>query len=391
MIFIIWVISIIVQVSVIRGNVESKVGVISDLNEVGQHLEGDASSDQKSEVMESIRASSEFVSDSLLVQLKTVYLGQKASDYNSLTDAIRAEIRDLRIQLRNDSQRLGELWGQVTASGLIACIFALMTSLLFLSNLARRRKLEQANEDLNILNRKLDIKSRELEEINDTKDQLFMVIGHDLRSPINSLKGLLDLVDHEAISADEFLQFSAKVRNGVEHLHFSLNNLLVWANAQMQGIKTEKKSVALRQLSDWVLQLSEDQSKKKGIEVVNDIDDSIRVMVDEDQLKLILRNLLSNAFKFTSSGGRVRLNAVTGGDTCEIHIEDTGIGMSDTARLALFKKRSTESRFGTDGEKGTGLGLMLTQEFVAKNGGKIWVESEEGRGTKFFFTLDLSN
>lgn len=255
---------------------------------------------------------------------------------------------------------------------------------------AANEELIQSNEELMLTTEQLDAQGQQLKELNQTKDRLFAIISHDLRSPINSLKGLMSLMYGQNISTEEFIKFSKSIKHGIEHAHFMLNNLLDWANSQFHGMKTNPQHIELVALALENKLLFQEVSQNKNIQIIIDIESDIKVYADEDHVNLVLRNLLSNALKFTEAGGEVRLNA-TGKDTyCEISVADTGIGMSVQLLENLFNKQFSNSHTGTDGEKGVGLGLFLVKDFVEKNGGKIRVESKEGEGTTFYFTLPLN-
>lgn len=255
---------------------------------------------------------------------------------------------------------------------------------------AANEELIQSNEELMLTTEQLDTQGQQLKELIHTKDRLFAIISHDLRSPINSLKGLMSLMWGQNISAEEFFKFSKNLKHGIEHAHFMLNNLLDWANSQFHGMKTKPKQVELAALAFENKLLLQDLSQNKNIQIIIDIESDIEVYADEDHVNLVIRNLLSNALKFTETGGEVRLCATIKNKYCEISVADTGIGMSEQLLKNLFNEQSSNSHMGTDGEKGVGLGLILCKDFVEKNGGKIWVESKEGKGTTFYFTLPLN-
>ena len=338
-------------------------------------------------IINSLRSSKQFISDSLYESIDEIYLGQKPSRFSTLEMYINAEVRALRMKLGQDSMQLGNLWNQATIIGLIACLFAIVSATFFIKNLRGQDLLLEANKNLRKLNSELEEKGEELATLNDTKDRLFAIIGHDLRSPINSLKGLFEMMDDRMISQKEFMIFSAKLRNGVEHVYFALNNLLLWAHAQMQGISTQAKEVSMTPLVNEVTLLLGDFANEKGVELVRNVPEDSKVYADPDHLKLVLRNLISNALKFTPKGGCVRIIGSHVEDNMLFSIIDNGIGMNETTLKNLFKRQSFQSRYGTNGEKGTGLGLMLCQDFIEKNKGKVWAESTPNKGSTFHFTI----
>ncbi len=251
----------------------------------------------------------------------------------------------------------------------------------------RTEELQIMNEDLMQSNEKIMESSKELEKLNATKDKLFAIIGHDLRSPINSLKGLMSLVTDYNMSADEFREISNKLKNGVEYVHFTLNNLLFWANSQMHGIQTNPKQISLYEIAKENCDLFQEIALGKKINLSNEINENTMVWADSDQVNLIFRNLISNAIKFTGQGGEIRLKAEAQNGFHQIVITDTGVGIQKDIATKLFNIALQVNTFGTDNEKGTGLGLILCKDFIEKNGGKIWVESTEGVGSRFYFTL----
>jgi signal transduction histidine kinase len=254
---------------------------------------------------------------------------------------------------------------------------------------AANEELMQSNEELLLTSEQLNYQSSQLKKINHTKDHLFAIISHDLRSPINSLKGLMNLVWGHNISKEEFFKFSKNLKHGIEHAHFTLNNLLNWAKSQMEGMKTKPENFNLHASILENKLLLQEPLQNKNIEVIIDIESDIEVYADPDHINLVTRNLLSNALKFTDKGGEIKISASLQSPYCEIAVADTGVGMSNQSLDNLFSNESSNSQLGTAGEKGTGLGLILCKDFVEKNGGTIRVESKEGAGTTFYFTLLL--
>nr|MCU0394108.1 tetratricopeptide repeat-containing sensor histidine kinase [Thermoflexibacter sp.] len=254
----------------------------------------------------------------------------------------------------------------------------------------QNEELAQTQEEITAQRDIVAEKNKELQELNQTKDKLFAIIGHDLRSPINSLKALLNLLVNRQMTVEEFFMFSEKLKRGAEHVHFTLNNLLQWAYSQMNGLTSNPQIVNLHQIGQENINLCMQTTLDKHINFDNQIPPDLTVFVDIDHLSLIFRNLISNAIKFTHTGGRVTITSqIISPTTCEIMISDTGIGISEEDISKIFRKDKHLSTQGTDGEKGTGLGLLLCQEMIEKNGGKIWVESTLEVGTSFKFTLPM--
>jgi signal transduction histidine kinase len=257
----------------------------------------------------------------------------------------------------------------------------------------RQLELNQAYEELKVKNFEINQRNFEilqqkekLEELNALKDRLFMIISHDFRSPLHSLKGLIVLLnDSEFISPDEFRVLLKGLKYNVDQTYDLLENLLFWSKSQMKGFSVNKVKVNVYDLVFENNSLLRSFADKKDISIVNLVDPAVHVKADEDMTRLILRNLISNAIKFTDSGGIVTVHTENTGDSINISVADTGIGVGPSEKFDLFAQSLSKS--GTQNEKGTGLGLMICKEFVEKNNGKIWVESEPRKGSRFTFSL----
>lgn len=227
----------------------------------------------------------------------------------------------------------------------------------------------------------------QLEELNATKNKLFSVIGHDLRSPIASVKQLIeiilsdyDLTDTESIS--ELLQIIQQTTSTTYDL---LENLLAWANSQRDDVVFMPTKVNLYETINACILLLDETAKSKNISIHNQISPNQLVYADQNMLMAILRNLLTNAIKFTLPHKNIYLSVINSGIDISISVKDEGVGISSENLDKLFKSTEYLTTYGTSGEKGTGLGLLLCKEFVEKHGGRIWAESQ--KGTTFNFSL----
>jgi PAS domain S-box-containing protein len=231
--------------------------------------------------------------------------------------------------------------------------------------------------------------AKELQELNATKDKFFSIIAHDLKTPFNSILGLSEVLKDEAKHLDiaTIEQYSSIIHSTSSNTFRLLENLLEWARVQRSQILFHPVSILLKNLVDEVIEFMIEKANSKMIAVINYIPDGMVVYADKDMLKTILRNLISNALKFTSTRGKIEIKAILKGSTTEILVLDTGTGISKDDIAKIFRIDSNFSKDGTENEKGTGLGLLLCKEFVEKHGGKIWVESEIGKGSTFIFTL----
>ncbi len=242
----------------------------------------------------------------------------------------------------------------------------------------------QANQEI------LEKREQELNESNDTKTKLFSIIGHDLRGPIAALNGLLNMFKDGEIGKTEFLAFMPKLRDDVEHISFTLNNLLSWGYTQMNGSYTKPATIPIDALVTENIQLLSEIADNKSIKIVSKVSENTLSWADSNQIDIVVRNLLSNALKFTPENGMVTIEAYEKTKYWQVLVRDTGIGMEKSVVDKLFVKNSSYTTYGTNNEKGTGLGLALCKEMVEKNNGQIWVDSIPRKGTTFYFTLPKS-
>lgn len=233
-------------------------------------------------------------------------------------------------------------------------------------------------------------RSEELEKLNQVKDKFFSIISHDLRSPINALAGLLDLLDKGAIQPHELPEHIRELRVRFHHTRTLLNNLLDWTLLQMDKLNLQAARIDVHKIVEENIQLMAPMQGKE-ISVINEIPKPAIAFADSNTVNLVIRNLITNALKFTNEGGKVYIRGEERNNGWLISVIDNGIGMRPEVLHILFDKTAPYTTRGTANEKGTGLGLILCKEFVEKNGGKIWVESEEGKGSTFHFTLPKEN
>ncbi|WP_177217216.1 tetratricopeptide repeat-containing sensor histidine kinase [Thermoflexibacter ruber] len=251
-------------------------------------------------------------------------------------------------------------------------------AVLFYSNYQRKK-----------INDRLNAKNEALKNLNATKDKLFSIISHDLRSPFNTLKSTLELMKENAFSPKEIELVSKQMQKNIESISYTLDNLLQWSLSQMKGGNTNIEKVELGEIITETINFYQEVAKQKALQIVNQIDSPMFVLADKNQLRLILRNLLNNAIKFSFIKGSISFSYIINGKEVEIAVSDTGIGMTEEQLKNLFSP-ANRSTPGTSGEKGTGLGLLLCKEFVENNGGKINVQSTLYKGTTIVFSLKLA-
>ncbi|MBL8629597.1 MAG: PAS domain-containing protein [Rhodospirillaceae bacterium] len=238
-------------------------------------------------------------------------------------------------------------------------------------------------------------KSRELEELNLQKDKLFSIIAHDLKGPFNSVLGFAGLLASKAanMSPEKIAEYADIVYSAATNVHDLLDNLLAWASVQMRSTEVRFTSIELKPLVDASFYPLKAMAAEKGVAVLNDVS-GIGVEGDESMIRIVLRNLISNGIKFTPRGGTVTVSAAlaetaAGPAAVAVTVRDNGVGMNQETLSELFSFSRKVSRSGTQGERGTGLGLFLCRDIVERHGGVLTVESKPGQGTAFRFTLPL--
>ena len=232
--------------------------------------------------------------------------------------------------------------------------------------------------------------SEELKELNSNKDKLFSIISHDLRSPYNSMLGLSEILaeEIETLTPEEIKDYSTEIHNSLKNQYKLIENLLTWANIQTGKMEFVPEILILKDEVDYIFSLVHILAEKKGIRLINSVNDEIKIKADKNMIRSVIQNLISNSCKFTNSGGEVNISAEKlNDDFVKITVKDTGIGMPEDIKNQLFKVGSHFSTKGTNNEKGTGLGLALCNELIEKHGGKINVESQPGKGSEFTFTI----
>lgn len=230
----------------------------------------------------------------------------------------------------------------------------------------------------------------ELDELNSTKDKLFSIIAHDLRSPFSSILGFTELlVDKENIlQHDESEKYLGLINSSAKNTLVLLDNLLNWAKSQTGQLIIIKEKIDIRSIIEETTDLLYSNSEIKNISMNISQAENIEIYADSNMLKAIFRNLISNAIKFTHSQGSIDIQSSIEDNMLEISVSDNGVGMDEKICEHLFGKNLSTK--GTEGESGSGLGLLICKEFIEKHGGQISVQSELGKGSKFTFTLPLN-
>lgn len=314
---------------------------------------------------------------------------QRSSEQMALMQArFDTEIKEAKIELLTKDAKLKQ--EEINSQSVwmyfyIGCLslLAILAFVLFYNNRIRKR----VNVDLAAKNNAIQHQAQQLSNLNVTKDKLFSIISHDLRSPLASLRGLIDLVISGDLGREEFMEVSKKLKSNLDSVNDDLDNLLLWAQSQLKGLQVNSEVLFIKPVLDDKIQLFRESAKGKGITIINELEEDLSVMADRNHFSLIMRNLLGNAIKFSRPGGFVIIRQKESGDYVEISVTDSGIGMGANDLKKLFRAETHFSHPGTNHEKGAGIGLLLTKEFVEKNGGAIWATSELGKGSTFTFTL----
>ena len=250
------------------------------------------------------------------------------------------------------------------------------------SVLEKSQAIEQKN--LQILTQ-----NQALETLNTEKNKLMSIIAHDLRSPLASIQNYLEMLVEYDLDDLQKLELEQELLNSTKETSAMLSTLLTWSKSQLHGIAAFPKSLNLNQLLENTLNSEKIIAERKGIVLDYYFDRALHIYADRDMMQLIIRNFVGNAIKFTPQGGSITVRAETMNDDCLISIKDTGIGISAEQQEMMFSLKA-KSTYGTKGEKGVGLGLILCMEYINAQQGKIWFVSSPEKGTCFFISIPLS-
>ncbi|MCD6113099.1 MAG: HAMP domain-containing histidine kinase, partial [Bacteroidales bacterium] len=264
---------------------------------------------------------------------------------------------------------------------------AILVIIFIILNLYRIRK--KSNKILRENYLKITKQKDKLAELNATKNKFFSIIAHDLKNPFNTLLGFTNLLKngYNELDDNERKIYVEQINNSSEAVFSLLQNLLQWSRTQINSIDLKKEKIDLYNLTNQTLALLQISAENKNINLQSNITPNTFVYADPNMTTTVIRNLISNAIKFTKEGGKILIGSNVYNNFVKVRIEDTGVGISNKDISKLFKIDSVFKTEGTQKEKGTGLGLIICKEFVEKNGGEIWVESKEGIGSTFIFTL----
>ncbi|MDD5509135.1 MAG: HAMP domain-containing sensor histidine kinase, partial [Bacteroidales bacterium] len=259
---------------------------------------------------------------------------------------------------------------------------------IFLLLFYRNRKLKRINHILSEQNRIITDQKQELADLYALKDRFYSIIAHDLRGPFNGILGLSDVLAEELRPDPELSKLAQNLHSSALGLYSLLENLLQWAQFQQGSMPFKPERLHLGSLIRQSLEINRVMTTKKEIRFLLETPADLFAFADRSMVEVVIRILISNAIKFISSAGEIQILAKKNDrDVVEVSIIDSGIGMSEAMISNLFMMNKSNNRKGTNGEPSSGLGLIISKEFIEKNGGTITVKSDQGKGSRFTFTL----
>lgn len=323
--------------------------------------------------------------------LNKVSLSNKIQEITAKYESEQKELENKRLKAENKNQEL--IISRQRIIMVVSVISALTAILMIAMILSIRKNRKRRLIILEAKNKKIEEQSIELDRLNKTKDKLFSIISHDLRSPFSALLGFVSIIESELKNKnyDDALKYTEQLHISTKSTYDLLENLLSWSRSQQNKIVIEKTQINLNILVDSLILTLKHSADNKSVVLANRIPQNTIISTDKNILSVVLRNLISNSIKFTDKQGIIEIiSAFITKDNIKIIVRDTGIGMSEEL---VSKIESTEGMFstaGTDKEEGTGLGLIMVKEFLNRLDSKLEVKSEKGKGSEFSFCLQLN-
>lgn len=316
------------------------------------------------------------ISDSM----KTEEREHMLADYKTRLEVQRKDQMNKTLEAEKAAQqaRLELQYWFLGLGALVIAVVGIFAALLF-----------KSNREKNKINRQLKDQKKQLEEAIDVKDKLFSIVAHDLRTPLSAMTGILELVREQTLSEEEMRELFTEMEFSLQQNMNVMENLLVWAKQQMSGLNVGIRSLKAKEVVDEILEAYKFNARHKQINLKNKLSENLEVFGDYDLFKLVIRNLISNSIKFSEAGDEIVVGATTEDEEVLFEVRDTGVGIPEKMQAKIFSD-GMYSQKGTRQEKGSGLGLTLCKESVEKQGGRIYFESTEGKGTTFYFTLPAS-
>ena len=323
---------------------------------------------------------------------------EKEREANNLVNQYNLDRKELQIKLLEKDNSLQQQ--KIARESLVKTIFgvgvlvlALLAGYLIFTNI-RWRNYNRIIKERNALiqeQKKTIIKQKiHLGRLNSVKDKIISIISHDFKSPLNTLRGFLQLLKYDALSQEEKSQTTERIERSLTVTLELVENLLAWGTGQMGGLVLNPVTFDLGELVEENIRLVHLRAETKKVTVVSNIPTPTFLFGDRGTINIVLRNLISNAIKFSRPNDSIFISAQEESHRVIISVKDTGVGMSREQQKSLFDGSLNATMAGTENEKGTGLGLVLSQELIQQHGGEIWVESTSGAGSIFFFSIPRS-
>ncbi|MBX7242769.1 MAG: tetratricopeptide repeat-containing sensor histidine kinase [Bacteroidia bacterium] len=316
--------------------------------------------------------------------------------YTAIKDSIYNEFRQKLVYSLTTNQKIQSLQQKSLENEIklnhqnkkndILIIIGIILSggLLFFVLLNEQKK--KSNQILSVQKQQIEQQKEELSSMNETKDKLFSVISHDLRSPINQLKSLLALLSNNVISKEDFMNITQKFHTQIDTLSDSLENILIWANSMFYQNHLAEEEVNISEELAQVIMLYDYVLSDKELKINMDVPENAVVKTHREPFVIAVRNLISNAIKFSHKGEEIKVFVEETEESVSLVISDKGIGMTPEQIQSLFNQDQKNTTLGTMKEKGSGIGLRITHEFVTKCGGSLRAESKPGEGSTFYLT-----
>jgi len=382
---------------------------MNKLDEAKKHLDEAKKLAEEMEVMEFMARAYEFLSDYYVKTRnfeKAYTLLLKSKEINDSTLNARTLEKVSQIQYHYEITRRENEKGRLVKENLqkelklsqrtmivyvltgLLLLIIILVVLLVLWNRSKHR----ANIELEAKNNLIGTQKEELIKLNASKDKFLSILAHDIKNPISAILGISDILetDYHTLKEDERQGFVKDIHTSASHLFDIVNTLLNWSISQNGMISYQPKNFAVGALCQNSAIKLQSIAKLKDISISTQTDESLNVFADDNMVMSVIQNLLSNAIKFSHKGGNILVVAEEKNGMAEITIKDEGVGISPENQAKLFKYDQYYRSKGTIGENGTGIGLILCKDFIDRNLGKIWVESEVTKGSAFKFTLPLS-
>ncbi len=301
------------------------------------------------------------------------------------------KMRQMELKQKNELYKKNLITAAAIGAAVSLLVIAFVFYLFYRAKTKANKMLREKNTQISEQSEKLSELNARLQESNEAKDKFFSIIAHDLKSPFAGFLGISKMIaeDSQEMSSDELQDLAKSMNESADNLYKLLENLLEWSRIQRGVIEFYPETCDLQLLAAQNVNIQKGVAAQKEINLTYSIPQNTQVYADASMLNTVLRNLISNALKFTPRGSSIEIGVSdeSNSDFTVVFVKDTGIGMSREMQNKLFKLDEKVSRPGTEDEPSTGLGLLLCKDFVEKQGGNIWVESEEGQGSVFYFSI----